>query len=282
MQPTARPPELFDRDLLLQRRLRASRAPVDFLRLEVADQLKERLEEVNRPFKSPVIVGPVDAKFAEASGLGGARIVPDEPVLPLERSAHDLVVHAFSLHSDNDPVGQLVQSRLALVPDGLFIGILFAGQTLHELRASLAQAETEVTSGLSPRVAPMADIRDLGGLLQRAGFALPVADTATLKVTYETPLHLMRDLRGMGETNVMRDRRKVAMRRNLLSRASEIYREAFAVEVGQIVATFEVAFLTGWAPSASQPQPLRPGSARMRLAEALGTDETELNEDENG
>ncbi len=281
MQP-ARPPELFDRDLLVQRRRRAARAPVDFLWREIADQLQERLTEVNRRFTRPALVGPVPPEFARIAGIEAPVLAEDTPTLALGRGAHDLVLHAFSLHHANDPVGQLIQSRLALAADGLFVGILFTGRTLAELRAALAEAETEVTGGLSPRVAPMGDIRDLGSLLQRAGFALPVADTILLTVTYETPLHLMRDLRGMGETNVMHARRRTPMPRRLLERACEIYTRHYLTDTGRIRASFEIAFLTGWAPAATQPQPLRPGSARMRLADALGTDETRLREDDNG
>ena len=282
MQPTAKPPELFDRDLLLQRRQRAATAPVDFLQIEIATQLQERLIEVNRRFTTPLIIGPASPGFREIVGLTDAPHISDDPTLNIGRAAHDLVIHAFSLHATNDPVGQMIQSRLALQPDGLFIGILFAGRTLHELRAALAEAEAEVTGGLSPRVAPMGDLRDLGGLLQRAGFALPVADTVTLNTSYPSMLHLMHDLRFMGETNVMRARHRAPMRRSLLTRAKEIYHQSFPVEGQRIAATFEVAFLTGWCPSADQPKPLRPGSAQARLADALGTAETKLNEDDNG
>lgn len=282
MQPTANPPELFDRDLLLQRRKRASKAPADFLQLEIADQLKERLIEVNRPFTSPAIIGPVGENFRVAAGLQGATCLQDDPTLTLGIAAHDLIIHAFSLHSANDPVGQMIQSRRALKPDGLFIGILFTGRTLHELRASLAEAETQLTGGLSPRVSPMADLRDLGGLLQRAGFALPVADTVTLNTSYESPLKLMHDLRHMAETNIMFARRHVPMRRDVLMRAIEIYQQNFGATDGRVNATFEVAFLTGWCPSPIQPKPLRPGSAQARLADALGVAETKFKRDNNG
>ena len=282
MQPTAKPPKLFDRDLLLQRRKRAATEPVDFLHVEIADQLQERLTEVNRRFTSPAVIGPVDKKFCMVAGLKDAQHFSDDPTLTLGNAKHDLVIHAFSLHSANDPVGQMIQSRLALKPDGLFVGILFAGRTLQELRTALAQAETEILGGLSPRVAPMADLRDLGGLLQRAGFALPVADTVTMNTSYQTPQRLMHDLRFMGETNVMHARHRIPMRRALLNRAVEIYRQKFPASNNRIKATFEIAFLTGWYPSADQPKPLRPGSAQARLADALGTAETKLNEDDNG
>jgi SAM-dependent methyltransferase len=202
-------------------------------------------------------------------------MVPEAEVLDLTVGAHDLVVHALSLHWANDLVGQLVQARRALRPDGLFLGVLFGGRTLHELRAALAEAEAAVTGGLSPRVVPMAEIRDLGGLLQRAGFALPVADSRTLTVTYETALHLMRDLRAMGEANAMAARTRKPLRRAILDKAASLYRSNFS-RGGRIVATFEMIFLTGWAPDASQPKPLRPGSAVKRLADALGADERPL------
>jgi SAM-dependent methyltransferase len=202
--------------------------------------------------------------------------VADEETLTLQQGAHDLVVHAMALHWANDPVGQLIQSRRALRPDGLFLGVLFGGQTLHELRSALATAEAEVTGGLSPRVAPMAEIRDLGALLQRAGFALPVADSLPLTVTYESPLHLMRDLRAMGEGNALGGRIRHLTKASLLRRAAEIYQEHHAQPDGRIVATFELIFLAGWAPDDSQPKPLRPGSAVARLADALGAQETKL------
>jgi hypothetical protein len=182
----------------------------------------------------------------------------------------------MALHWASDPVGQIIQSRRALRPDGLFLATLFGGQTLHELRAALAAAETEITAGLSPRVAPMAEIRDLGGLLQRAGLALPVADCDRLTVTYATPLHLMRELRAMGEGNALDHRLRRPTRRAVLTRAAEIYTERFALPDGRVPATFEIVHLSGWAPDASQPQPLRPGSATHRLADALGAAETPL------
>jgi SAM-dependent methyltransferase len=202
---------------------------------------------------------------------GEVRAVADAEILPLQQATHDLLVHAIALHWSNDPVGQLVQMRHALRPDGLMIAALFGGDTLAELRVALAEAEIEILGGLSPRVAPMGALRDLGGLLQRAGFALPVADSARYDVRYPSVLALMRDLRGMAETNVMVERLRRPMRRELLGRAAAIYAERFGTADGRVSATFEVIFLTGWAPSADQPKPMRPGSARMSLAEALGT-----------
>jgi hypothetical protein len=177
------------------------------------------------------------------------------------------------MHALNDPVGHLIQLRRALRPDGLLLATQFGGQTLAELRASLAEAEAECDGGFSPRVAPMAEIRDLGGLLQRAGFAMPVADSERLTVTYASPLHLMRELRAMGETNILIARRRRPLRRATLMRACEIYKQHFGTPEGRVRATFEIVFLTGWAPGPGQPQPLRPGSATALLADALGTTE---------
>ncbi|MCL4122727.1 UNVERIFIED_CONTAM: hypothetical protein GTU68_021726 [Idotea baltica] len=205
-----------------------------------------------------------------------ATVVEDAETLELGENAHDLVIHALSLHWADDPIGQLVQCCRALKPDGLLIATMFAGQTLHELRSVLAEAEVAQTGGLSPRILPMGEVRDLGGLLQRAGFALPVADIIPLTVTYESPIHLMRDLRAMGEGNAMDQRQRTPTRRSIFAQAMTHYVDTFATEDGRIPATFEIATLTGWAPAESQPQPLRPGSATTRLADFLTTKETSL------
>lgn len=271
------PPDLFDADLLARRRARAAAAgPADFLHEAVAAEVSERLAEVNRTFRDAAIVGPRAGIWAERlrrDGVAAARALPDAAVLDLAPGSLDLVVHALALHWANDPVGQLVQCRRALREDGLFLGALFGGQTLHELRAALAEAEIAETGGLSPRVAPMGEIRDLGGLLQRAGFALPVADGRRFDVSYADARALMRDLRAMGETNVMRNRLRRPMRRTLLARACALYAARFGGPDGRIPATFEIVFLTGWAPAESQQKPLRPGSAARRLADALGVPE---------
>ncbi len=268
------PPLLFDHDLLAIRRARAAGFGDKgaFLHREIAEHVSERLMEVKKTFTDGAIIGPQGNIWAETLNLPNTVTVPDREILPLEESALDVAVHALALHWANDPVGQLVQMRRALRPDGLMIAALFGGQTLNELRSALAEAETEIEGGLSPRVAPMGEIRELGGLIQRAGLALPVADSVVLDVTYETPLHLMHDLRAMGETNVMLARRKTPMRRETLLRAMEIYARNYTVN-GRIKATFEVIFLTGWAPSENQQKPLRPGSAQTSLAAALGTKE---------
>ncbi len=268
------PPLLFDHDLLAIRRARAAGFGDKgaFLHREIAGHVSERLMEVKKTFTDGAIIGPQGNIWAETLDLPNTITVPDREILPLEESSLDVAIHALALHWANDPVGQLVQMRRALRPDGLMIAALFGGQTLNELRSALAEAETEIEGGLSPRVAPMGEIRELGGLIQRAGLALPVADSVVLNVTYETPLHLMHDLRAMGETNVMLARRKTPMRRETLLRAMEIYARNYTVD-GRINATFEVIFLTGWAPSENQQKPLRPGSAQTSLAAALGTKE---------
>ncbi len=268
------PPLLTDRVALGRNRARAARSPALFLQETVADEVQERLNEVNRSFTSPAIVSPWPAFWAQR--MPDARIVADDDFLDLEPEAHDLVIHALSLHWASDPVGQLVQCRRALRPDGLLLATLFAGQTLHQLRAALASAEAQITGGLSPRVAPMGEIRDLGGLLQRAGLALPVADTMPLTVTYATAFDLMRDLRAMGECNALNGRLRRPTSRAILIRAAEIYAETYATPDGRIPATFEIVTLTGWAPAPDQPKPLRPGSATHRLAEALHTQESPL------
>lgn len=297
MRQDSGPPRLFDSHLLPARRDRAAAlgfaGGADFLHCEVASLVAERLAEVAREFHDAAVVGSgggvyaaalsgrvprqrivqVETSLARASAASVAPVVHLDP-LPLPEAGFDLLVSGLELHWADDPVGLLVQMRRALRPDGLMIATLFGGRTLHELRASLAEAEVETAGGLSPRVAPMAEIRDLGGLLQRAGFAMPVADAERFDVSYETPLHLMRELRAMGETNILTARRRAALARATLARACEIYAEAFPAPGGRIAATFEIAFLTGWAPGEDQPKPLRPGSASARLADALGTVET--------
>lgn len=272
------PPKLFDLTALAQRRARAARAPVDVLQREAAEQVAERLVEVNRRFKAAAIVGPMADLWRDVLRMHGAveevTTLPDAPMLDLEEGCFDLVVHALALHWADDPVGQLVQMRRALRPDGLAIAVLFGGRSLHELRAVLAETEVAQRGGLSPRVAPMGDLRDLGGLVQRAGLALPVADSNTLTLTYANLMALVHDLRAMGETNVMMTRDTRPLSRDFWRAAQARYAQAFPAETpDRITATAELVFLTGWAPAASQQRPLRPGSAQVRLAETLGTQE---------
>ncbi len=270
------PPKLTDRNSLNLFRQRAVKRaePAFFLHQLAADEIHERLELVNRPFTAPAVVSGYPDIWAGL--VPGATHVPDDDTLHLEPSTYDLVIHAMSLHWSNDLVGQLVQCRRALKPDGLFLGVLLGGQTLTELRAVLGEAEIADTGGLSPRVAPMAEIRDLGALLQRAGFTLPVADSSSHHVSYRDLFHLISDLRGMGETNALSQRQKHTPKRTMFARAATAYQAHFPTENNRIQATFETVFLTGWAPDASQPQALRPGSAKARLADALGTSETGL------
>lgn len=268
------PPILTDRAALARYRDRAARDPALFLQQDAADEIQERLGEVNRRFTQPAVITPFGDLWQ--AQMPEARIIADDDVLDLAPAAHDLVIHALCLHWANDPVGQLVQCRRALRPDGLFLGVLFGGQTLAELRACLAEAEAAVTGGLSPRVLPMAEIRDLGGLLQRAGFALPVADSTIRTVTYADAGRLMADLRAMGEANALARRLRRPTGRQIFSQAATRYATGFPAPEGRIRATFEMIFLTGWAPHDSQPRALRPGSAARRLADALGAVEQPL------
>ncbi|MGI9407055.1 MAG: methyltransferase domain-containing protein [Hyphomicrobiaceae bacterium] len=265
----------------------------------IEEDIAERLPVVLRTFATSAVVSPVPTGLpalvagcagaqtvidARTSGIGRSRCHPsngslagtvkiDDEKLPFRPGALDLLVSVLALHTTNDMPGALLQARKALKPDGLFLGVLCAGDTLCELRSSLLQAEAECEGGAGPRVMPFADVRELGGLMQRAGFALPVADTDTVTLTYSSPLHLMRELRSFGATNILRGRAKNMMRRKTLLRACEIYGENFGDADGRVRATVDIVTLTGWAPDASQQQPLKPGSAASRLADALGTTE---------
>ena len=261
------PPLMTDRTALARHRARAT---AFFLQEEVVAEVQDRLLEVNRTFTAPVVVTAFPNLWPDFPTIA------DEDTLNLQVAAQDLVIHALCLHWANDPVGQLVQARRALRPDGLFMGLMFGGQTLHELRASLAQAEAEIAGGLSPRVLPMGEIRDLGGLLQRAGFALPVADSFTKTVLYRDALHLMSDLRAMGENNALAARLRRPTARAVMARAAAIYAQTYGLPDGRIPATFEIICLTGWAAHETQQKPLRPGSAAARLADALNAAEQPL------
>ncbi|KIX18141.1 MULTISPECIES: SAM-dependent methyltransferase [Paracoccus] len=263
-------PALTDRIALTRQRRRAQRdGMVDLFHQIAADEIHDRLAEVNRTFTAPALV----TGFPDIWGprFPDARVVADDPVLDLEPGAHDLVIHALSLHWADDPVGQMVQCRRALREDGLFIGVLFGGQTLSEARAALAQAEAEITGGLSPRILPMGEIRDLGGLLARAGLALPVADLLPQRASYRDLFHLGRDLRAMGEGNAMAARLRRPTPRTVLARAADLLaaHSPDRDDPSRVAVTFDLVFLTGWAPSDSQPKPLRPGSATTSLADAL-------------
>ena len=289
-------PVIFDRRLLRMRRARAEKLGLStFLVERIADDMAERLGTVLRRFDLAVDLGtPGDAvrlalaasgkvgtvvtMDALAAGGNSFAVAADEEALPLREGAIDLVVSALALHAVNDLPGTLVQIRRALRPDGLLLAALFGGDTLTELRLAFAEAEAEIEDGASPRVAPFADLRDLGALLQRAGFALPVADVERLTVRYASPLALMHELRRMGATNALAERLRTPLRRATLLRMMEIYGERFSDADGRIRATFEIVWLSGWAPHESQQQPLRPGSARQRLADALGTKEQSAGE----
>ncbi|HEY7998373.1 MAG TPA: methyltransferase domain-containing protein [Pseudolabrys sp.] len=272
-------PTIFDRGLLRLRQQRAwALGPATFLLDRVAGELGERLAVVLRRFDRAADLGtPTDAVrrvLAESGKVGTiADVIVDEEALPFASGSLDLVVSALSLQFVNDLPGTLVQIRRALKPDGLLLAALIGGDSLAELREAFAQAESEIEGGASPRVAPFADLRELGTLLQRAGFALPVVDSERLTVRYKTVLDLMRDLRRMGATNVLAERRRTPLKRTTLFRLAEIYAERFADADGRLRATFEIAWLSGWAPHESQQKPLKPGSASRRLADALGTRE---------
>ncbi len=271
---------LTDRAALNRHRARAQSLPGHddalFLHRLVLSDLQERLREVNRRFTAPAVVTGFPGIFADLSPV---RMVPDDDLIALDQGAHDLVVHAMSLHWANDPIGQLVQCRRALQPDGLCLVVLPGGRSLQELRATLAEAEATVTGGLSPRVLPMGEIRDLGSLMQRAGFALPVADSLTQTIEYRSFPALLSDLRASGETNALAGRLRRFTRRSVLAEAARVYAESYSTPEGRLKATVELVFLTGWAPHESQPQPLRPGSAKARLADALGVPEKPLPKD---
>ncbi|MEX0591100.1 MAG: methyltransferase domain-containing protein [Xanthobacteraceae bacterium] len=293
------PLRLFDRALLRARRRRAAAIGAeDFLLDRAADDLAERLQTVTRRFALALDVGtPGEAlRRALASGgqvgriiaceplaylrdpTAGPRVAADEEALPFADETFDLVVSALALHWTNDLPGTLAQIHRALKPDGLFLAVLAGGETLTELRQALAEAEVEVEGGVSPRVAPFVEVRALGALLQRAGFALPVTDLDRVTVRYSDLGGLFRDLRGMGATNALAERRRRPLRRATLARAAEIYAERFADAGGRLRATFDLLSISAWAPHASQQRPMRPGSANVRLADALGTREKSAGE----
>jgi SAM-dependent methyltransferase len=279
-------PRLFDRALARRRLQRAAAAPVDFLMAAAAEDLALRLQPIQRDFGQMLDAGSPLPHFAAVvserwPGAGLLRMAPvagspaalvgDVEALPFGAAAFDLIVSGMALHGVNDLPGALWQARQSLRPDGLFIACLPGGQTLRELRDVLTRAEAEVTGGASPRVSPFVDVRDLGQLLQRAGFALPVTDSELLTVRYADMFGLLRDLRGMGATSTLAERLTRPTRRGVFLRAAELYARDHADADGRVRASFELVWALGWAPHASQQQPLRPGSARRRLADALGT-----------
>ncbi|CAM5763667.1 methyltransferase domain-containing protein [Bosea minatitlanensis] len=287
---------VFDRALGRSRLRRALAGGYpDFLLQRAAGDLEERLGAVLREFAmaadlgtplpvvAPVLAGKAGRllRMAEAEGAG-ADLVGDLERLPFAAGSLDLAVSLLALHGVNDLPGALIQIKRALRPDGLFMACLLGGRSLQELRQALLEAESETTGGVSPRVAPFADLRDLGGLLQRAGFALPVIDSETVTVRYRDVFGLFRDLRAMGWANSLIARCKAPLRRETLLRAAALYAERFADPDGRLPATFEFVWLSGWSPHESQQKPLRPGSAKARLADALGVPEIRTGEKPGG
>jgi SAM-dependent methyltransferase len=269
-------PNLFDRTLLAVRQRRAQKlGPATFLLDRVAEDIEERLRAVTREFSDvadiwtpgEILRKPSRDRFKSVTHIGLDDVAQE--TLPLQPESLDLAVSGLAFQFVNDLPGVLTQIRRALKPDGLLLAAMIGGDTLSELRQSFAVAETECEGGVSPRVAPFADLRDIGSLLQRAGFALPVTDVDRVVVRYDGALALMADLRRMGATNILVERRRTPTRRATLLRMAQIYRERFADADGRIRATFDVIWLSGWAPHESQQQPLRPGSAKASLAEAV-------------
>jgi SAM-dependent methyltransferase len=294
-------PMIFDRALIRRRQRRAAAlGPATFLLDRVADDLAERLQIVLRQFDVALDLGtPGEAVRTALASLRSIDtivatsaipdlairtnqtqrlVMADEEALPFRDASLDLVVSALALQFVNDLPGALLQIRRALKPDGLFLAALLGGESLTELRQAFAAAESDIEGGVSPHVSPFADLRDLGALLQRAGFALPVTDTDHLIVRYNTVFGLTHDLRRMGATNALLDRRRAPLKRATLMRMAEIYAQRFADADGRVRATFEIVWLSGWAPHPRQQQPLKPGSASTRLADALGTPEISAGE----
>jgi len=290
----AESPIVFDRLLQRRRRQRAAAlSPENFLLEHVAGELADRLSVVLRRFEIGIDLGtPGDAVRASLRRIGSVAtivgadvivrpkpfVIADEEALPFGDAAVDLMVSGLGLQFVNDLPGALTQIRRALKPDGLFLAALLGGETLTELRQAFAAAESEIEGGVSPRVAPFADLRQLGALLQRAGFALPVTDVERVTVRYDSAFDLMRDLRRMGATNPLVARRRAPLRRQTLLQMADIYARRFADGDGRIRATFDIVWLAGWAPHPDQQQPLKPGSAKTRLADALGTREISADE----
>ena len=283
-------PCLFDQSLLRQHLKRALRQGVaDFLLAHVADDFDIRLKALARSFALVADIGTpgVAAKMRlEQSGRATSVIrhipvielatdqddhvlVGDTGLVPFARESLDAAFSLLALHWVDDLPGFLAQIRKALKPDGLFMACLLGGQTLQELRDAFMQAESEYEGGISPRVSPFADLRDLGALMQRAGFALPVIDTDVVTVRYSSPFSLLKDLRAMGATNCLVERRKTPLRRQTLFHALDLYAQRFSDPDGRVRATFECLWISGWTPHSSQQKPLQPGSATMRLADVL-------------
>ncbi|MHA1543537.1 MAG: methyltransferase domain-containing protein [Alphaproteobacteria bacterium] len=259
---------IFDRQLVRER-AKASGSNADYLFVEGAQALNDRLSDINRAFKAVLAFGPgLDGGFFKTRPK---KLIfgQDEELLDFPENSFDLVISNLTLHWVNDLPGTLVQIRRALKPDGLFLSVMFGGETLGELKQALLMAETEIKGGASPRVSPFVEIKDAGHLLQRAGFAMPVVDMDKLTVSYDHPLKLMSDLRAMGENNALLERQKSFTGRKTLTRAAEIYQERFSDDEGRIFASFHFLHMSGWAPGPNQPKPLKPGSATVDLRDVL-------------
>jgi SAM-dependent methyltransferase len=265
------PPKIFDPRIYAMRRKRSGAA--SFLAQEAGEHLAERLGAVKRTFARGLDLGSRDESFAPVVAFAGSwdRTSFADEALSFAPASFDIAASMLSLHAVNDLPGALIQIRRALKPDGLFIAALFGGETLRELREAFAAGESETSGGVSPRVAPFADVRDMGHLLQRAGFALPVVDTERTTVRYREFATLVSDLRALGETNALAERSRKFLRRDVLGATLSHYADRHAETDGRLRATFEIVYLTAWAPHESQQKPLAPGSARSRLADALGT-----------
>lgn len=260
---------IFDRPLVRQRS-QACQGDANYLFQEGALALAERLADINRSFNQVLAFGPgLSEDFFKTRPERLAQ-GQDEELLDFPENSFDLVISNLTLHWVNDLPGTLVQIRRALKPDGLFLAVMFGGETLAELKQSFLLAETEVKGGASPRVSPFVEIKDGGHLLQRAGFAMPVTDLDKLTVSYDHPFQLMRELRAMGENNALHQRQKTFTGKGTLNRAAEIYQEHFSNEEGRILASFDLLHMTGWAPGPNQPKPLKPGSAKVDLRDVFG------------
>jgi hypothetical protein len=274
MSTSATAPVLFDHALLAQRQRRAARAPERFLLDRVVEDMEDRLAAVNRAFTDAADIWTpgegLSPAFRDRFKAFTRVAAPDaREELALAPQSLDLILSALAFQFANDLPGVLAQIRRALRPDGLLLAAMIGGDTLTELRQSFAAAEAECDGGVSPRVAPFADLRDIGALLQRAGFALPVTDVDRVVVRYSNAFGLMQDLRRMGASNILIERRRMPTRRATMLRMADIYGERFADDDGRIRATFDVIWLSGWAPHESQQKPLRPGSAKASLEEAV-------------